>query len=277
MKEPYVNTGETLVIEQVIQEKKGITLVFSNGEKLLISENNYINNGYFYVGKEIDDEQLEKIKTYARLEVGRNYVTRLISRGQYTSREIIERLERIKHVSRNDADIIVSEFLKNELIDDRVFAVAYIEELKSKGLTKEACREKLNQRHLDPELVLELLEDYQEDEEALKKIIESCFNRYRNKPYRMRIQSVRNYLMMHEFGIERSNELINDYLDEAGGKDTEIEDDLLEKAADNYYRQINGRYDARQAKDKMLRHLIMKGFAYDDIMYLLKGDRYEFN
>lgn len=272
MKEPYDNTGNILLIEKISHEKKGITLVFSNGEKMSISENNYIANGYFYEGKEIDEEQLAKIKGYARLEVGRNYVTRLISRGQYTSREIVERLERIKHVSHSDADMIVTEFIDNELIDDRAFAETYIEELRVKGLTREACKEKLKQRRVSQELILELLEDYKEDEEALKQIIESCFNRYKNKPYKTKIQSVRNYLMIHGFGLERSNELINDYLDETGGKDEETEEDLLEKAADSYYRQINGRYEAKQVKEKMLRHLIMKGFAYDDIMYLLKGD-----
>lgn len=276
MKEQLDNTGK--VIAKISTRQGKFTIYFDSGEKIELNEISYLSCGYLYSGKQIDISQLEKIIYLAKLQEGINYINNLLARNLYTSHELINKLQNTKKYDLTDAEKIVEIFIDNGRVNDKSYATELIEDLKEKGKSREYAYQKMMSKMFNYELIKTLLEDYEENDEAVYTLIENCSKRYNSKPYDVKKKAIYNYLISKGFNHEKAHEYVDKYYELNGGKDEENETEILYKAANNAYNSALSRgknsYDSKQ---KFIRYLLSKGFKYNDILELLEGGEYEFD
>lgn len=276
MKEQLDNTGK--VIAKINTRQGKFTIYFDSGEKIELNEISYLSCGYLYSGKQIDISQLERIIYLAKLQEGINYINNLLARNLYTSHELVLKLQNTKKYDLTDAEKIVEIFIDNGRVNDKSYALELIEDLKEKGKSREYAYQKMMSKRFNYELIKTLLEDYEENDEAVYTLIENCSKRYNSKPYDVKKKSIYNYLISKGFNHEKAHEYVDKYYELNGGKDEEKETEILYKAANNAYNSALFRgknpYDSKQ---KFIRYLLSKGFKYNDILELLEGGEYEFN
>lgn len=276
MKEQFDNTGK--VIAKINNRQGKFVIYFDTGEKIELNEISYLSCGYLYSGKQIDINTLEEMIHLTKLQEGINYINNLLARNLYTSHELIHKLQNTKNYDYSDAEKIVTIFIDNGRINDKDYAIDLLDDLKEKGKSKEYAYQKMISKMFNYDLIKSLLEDYEENDEAVFALIENCSKRYASKPYDAKKKAIYNYLISKGFSHEKSHEYVDKYYDINGGKNEDKEAAILHSAADRAYQSAMSRgknsYDSKQ---KFIRYLLTKGFKYNDILELLEGGEYEFD
>lgn len=253
-------------IEKVKFNKSHITIIFSNGESLKVSESTY-SHFYLYKEKKLSDDEYQEIVNYENLNKAREYVLNLVSKGSYTEKDIYERLIIKKSLPKEDASKIVSYLKERNLINDNDYIYEYVDLLNLRSYGKNKIIQKCYEEGFNKELIDKLsFDDELEKEKAevqLRKYIVA-----KNKNYQKLKENAYSFLINQGFDFEICSSTIK-IIDEE--YDFSKEKELLKKELKKYLISHSIDLDDFEQKSKLINSFIRKGYRYEDIKKEIRG------
>lgn len=270
-------------ITDVIAQKKGI-LLFLGKEKLLVSEEAYLD-GYFYPGKEIREDEYQKLKKDSRNRKAEEYVKNLLSRYRYTYHDIYKKVE--DHFSLPEKEIkeVLSPYVRSGLIDDEAYAVDYAESKAEKGYGPLYIENELKKKGIRKEIreSQEVREKENLAYENLPFLIENENKKKSSSPIGKRKESILAFLIRRGFSVSESRKAIDSFYSSQDAysqqEEQKKEAQLLKREATKCYNSLSRKenMDARSKRDHLIKSLLRKGFRYEDIESEISGEEYLFH
>lgn len=253
-------------IEKVKFNKSHITIIFSNGENLKVSESTY-SHFYLYKEKKLSDDEYQEIINYENLNKAREYVLNLVSKGSYTEKDIYERLIIKKSLPKEDASKIVSYLKEHNLINDNDYIYEYVDLLNLRSYGKNKIIQKCYEEGFNKELIDKLsFDDELEKEKAevqLRKYIVA-----KNKNYQKLKENAYSFLINQGFDFEICSSTTK-IIDEE--YDFSKEKELLKKELKKYLISHSIDLNDFEQKSKLINSFIRKGYRYEDIKKEIRG------
>ncbi|MCR5078405.1 MAG: RecX family transcriptional regulator [Bacilli bacterium] len=261
------NIGDITVVS-VKEKKKSVSISFSNGEKVSLSPDAYVEF-LLYVGKKIEPEEMKKILKYAEEDDYYVYALRLLSKDMYTSYVLRGKLIG-KGAEPIVAKRVVARLINDGLINDEEYARIYVEdiaEFRLYGKNKTIAR--LKEKGIGEEVLSKFDFPDEEEEERATRCCLALNKKYAKYPYEKKKERAYEYLLGRGYDHTLAKKVIEECIEETP---EELERELLEKdfyLARHKYYKIDDLYKRKQ---KILAHLLRKGYHYDDINELIQEE-----
>ena len=192
----------------------------------------------------LDDALLKDIQSFAQFSYGKNLALYYISFKQRTVKEVKQYLEKHEIDTRYIPDILDNLIAENWLNDQQ-----YVENYLAQNL---------HSGHKGPYILKQKL--MQKGNET--KVIEQSKLSSKSLTDKI-IQNLMNKGFSYDEAKTAFEKLDTD-------KDEEQEQELLYQALDKQHRKLSKKYDGYDLKQRLIQHLMRKGFAYDDIQTALR-------
>ena len=129
------------VIKKIKINKKAIAIIFSDGERIDISEEAYTSN-YLYVGKELTKKDIEKLNRISSIKKLSQYALGLITKKHYTEWKMREKLY-AKGGNKEEVDYIIKKLKGLDLLNDKEFIEDYLGYAEEKLIGKNKIKQDL--------------------------------------------------------------------------------------------------------------------------------------
>lgn len=149
------------------------TVTLDDGKKLRLEKAVVADFG-LYVGRELDEDELRRIRESNAKASARARAVRIISATSVSQKELRRRLIE-KGEREDDADEAVQWLSDLNLLDDRQTARQLAQAAARKGYGKARIRQILYQKGVDRELWEEAMEDLPEPDDAIDRFLASRF------------------------------------------------------------------------------------------------------
>jgi len=107
-----------------------------------------------------------------------SYATYILASRMYTVKEIQDKLRR-RDVSEVIIDSVVAKLLETRLLDDEVYAKNFVETSVKQGKKgAKRIRDELKNKGILDEIIVEVLADFDQNQEILKRELEKCWYKY---------------------------------------------------------------------------------------------------
>lgn len=158
-------------IKQQVKRRDRYSIFVEGKYSFALSESELLNQG-LKIGKELTDQELDKVKNDAVIDKGVYRVLDLISRRPRSKWEIEDYLKR-KNNEPEEITKVVSKLADRGYINDLDFAKRWVENRRLlKATSKRKLQMELRQKRINDETIQKILEDDQADEqEILKELI----------------------------------------------------------------------------------------------------------
>lgn len=257
------NTGK--IIKKITFSKKRVTLYFHDG-KMVISKEAYLSS-YLFVGKALNKKDISLLKKMTDLDEGLEYALRLLKKSIYTEWKIREKLY-AKEIDKKSVDAIIIFLKNNDLINDEMFILNYIEEAKEKGFGKNKIINKLNEKGIFIEKLNKIKFKDSIELEKAKMHLPSLEKKYSKYNYESKKKHIYDYLIRQGFDshivleclklinkinpTDEKNKLINDY------------HKLIKKIERKDFP------DKYKRKEYIITKLLSKGYRYSEITKIME-------
>lgn len=145
------------------------------------------------------------------IQRAKNVAARLVAARMYTCYEVCERLIR-KNVDEETAEKVVSEFVQAGLLNDKMFAEAYVEDavkISGKGLYR--IKQELYRKGVAKSIVEEVCKDREDDTfSALSEYVEAR-KLYEGIETRKDLEKLKAKLVRRGFSISEVNKCLSEY------------------------------------------------------------------
>lgn len=251
-----------------LEKKKRLYLLETDqGQALYVTEDTIVR--YFLSqGKEITPEELADIQAFAQLSYGKNLALYYLSFQARTKKEVSDYLLKYK-IAPAQITIILQALEADNWINDLSYCQNYLEgQLRSGNKGPYRLQELLKQKGIPSELVSKLLDQYDFSPLALKEA-EKLQKKYAQRLSHRNLQTkLKQSLYQKGFNSQSINQAMKQLSWE---KDTDTEEQLLEKELDKAYRRYQRKYDGYPLKQRLTQALLRKGFDYDRIKYAIEN------
>ena len=149
MKERSEKTFEIL---EVLFRKEKVRLVFASSQ-LEISRQIY-TDGFYYPGKKLSSKEMATLRKEAGLYKAEGYLARLLSTHRMTIRGCRDKLSRFP-LSQTDREKLLSPYIEAGILDDRQYAIDFIQDRTEKGYGRTRILAELKKRGIHTEEILE--------------------------------------------------------------------------------------------------------------------------
>lgn len=240
-------------ILDIIANKKNYTLIFDNFSDLTLSENTFTNH-YLYINKEISYNDYDLLKQEEEKNSLLNYSLSLVSKKEYTEKEIYLKLKK-KKAAESNINYCINYLKTNNFINDERYKNEFIFEKNNKFVGKNNIIRDLKQKGI-------IVDNIESDEqEKIKQQINILNKKYQSKNYHKKIDSIRNSLYLLGFNNELINEELSNYDFNYNKEDEKKKLEL------DYFRY--GKLD----NNSLIKKLLAKGYDYDLIKEVIKENR----
>lgn len=266
MKKPSAESFEILSVEE---EKGKVVLVFSRFS-LVLSSYLYASS-YYYPGKVLSQEEVERLKEKIAEEKGRIKIERMLSRGRKTRNQCRESLFKMKGLNRSQIEEILSFFQKQGLLDDSLYALDYAKERMEKGYGKKNILAQLSKKGIEKE-VLEG-DDFKkvfEEEDIPEGLLKSLYKKSSNLTTEISKQKMLQFLIHRGFPYSLSKKKVDHFYGNlpSSEKEKALEKrrELLgEKGKKCYNQLLRTKADLPALKKKFFQKLSKDGFRFEEI------------
>ena len=261
------NIGD-VTVESVKEKKKSVSISFSNGEKVSLSPDAFVEF-LLYEGKKVEPEEMKKILAYAEEDDYYVYALRLLAKEIYTSYILRGKLIN-KGADPKVAQRVVDRLTEDGLVNDEEYAKIYVNDIAEFRLYgKNRTLAKLKEKGISEE-ILSSFEFKEEDEEKrAKRSCESLDRRYAKYPYEKKKEKAYEYLLGRGYDRELVRKIVEECISETP---KDLEKELLAKdfyLAKHKYYKIEDLYKRKQ---KIMALLLRKGYRYEDINALIEEE-----
>lgn len=254
-------TGKITKIET--QKRAGRYNVYLNDKYAFAVSEEVLIRYRLAKGLEIDDG-LEK-EIVASDDVSKLYSRSLdyLSHQLRAESEVREKLSGISE-NQNAIDEVIQRLNDEKLIDDQNYADSYVRTMimtSDKGPS--VIRRNLKSKKISDQIIEDSVAQFSDDQlkENASKLAEKQFKHYHNQPFKMRMQKVRQSLMIKGFSTDLINRVFDD-LDFDENQDDEQQN--LDNAAHKIW-QRNRKYDQKERIFRTKKSLFQKGFDSSDV------------
>lgn len=245
-------------IKNINKNKNNYKITFDNGECLSLDEDLFTDY-YFYVDKDIDEDEYETIKQKSNLIKEKNYLISLLSKKNYSTNEIILKSKN-KNISNDNINYLIEYLKNNNLLNDENYFNEYIECLNLKNYGYYKIKEKLIQKGFKQEL------EYNKniELEKINNILPALIKKYNKESQNKKIILIKNSLLNNGFDFDLINEVLK-----------KINIASYEEEISNLKRDYNLIFIKSQNKPEnertnyIINKLKMKGYKYNDIIMVV--------
>ena len=263
--------GEKMIITKVSAQKRpGRYNIFLDGKYAFSAGEKTVAEFVLLKGKELDDEQVEKIRQFAAAAKASDLAAHFLS---YEPRTIFEVLQYLKkhEISDEAANSAVNQLNELGYLDDRQYAKLFIKnDLRVGSDGPKSLLRKLTQKGVDPEISQTELDEVMDEDwiEVGQRVIKSMIHQAGKLAQRELKRKMKTKLLMHGFDGGISSEII-------ASLDLEDDEDLqmqaLKKQGIKAYKRFR-RYDESECKFRMKKYLFSHGFSSGEIDAFLNGE-----
>ena len=247
------------LIKDIKINKKDVTIYFDN-DCIKINKSTYQSFDYLYKGKELTNEEYDRLVKQDNLSKYLTYVYSLLSKNRYSEFTIKEKLL-LKGAKQEEINSIISILVEKKLIDDDKLIEDIIDIDNQKLYGKYKILQKLKTKGLVPKNVIDSF-PYEKELEKAKLLIEKIEVKYFSHSYNDMIRHIHNYLS--NMGYE--TRVISDASSFIKERDQENELLNLEKDFKLAIIRHEKILDEYLLKNKVIKSLMAKGYLYNDIL-----------
>lgn len=268
--------GEKMIITKVSAQKRpGRYNIFLDGKYAFSAGEKTVAEFVLLKGKELDDEQVEKIRQFDAAAKASDLAAHFLS---YEPRTIFEVLQYLKkhEISDEAANSAVNQLNELGYLDDRQYAKLFIKNgLRVGSDGPKSLLRKLTQKGVDPEISQTELDEVMDEDwiEVGQRVIKSMIHQAGKLAQRELKRKMKTKLLMHGFDGGISSEII-------ASLDLEDDEDLqmqaLKKQGIKAYKRFH-RYDESECKFRMKKYLFSHGFSTSEIDAFLNGEVINFD
>ena len=268
--------GEKMIITKVSAQKRpGRYNIFLDGKYAFSAGEKTVAEFVLLKGKELDDEQVEKIRQFDAAAKASDLAAHFLS---YEPRTIFEVLQYLKkhEISDEAANSAVNQLNELGYLDDRQYAKLFIKNgLRVGSDGPKSLLRKLTQKGVDPEISQTELDEVMDEDwiEVGQRVIKSMIHQAGKLAQRELKRKMKTKLLMHGFDGGISSEII-------ASLDLEDDEDLqmqaLKKQGIKAYIRFR-RYDESECKFRMKKYLFSHGFSTSEIDAFLNGEVINFD
>ena len=268
--------GEKMIITKVSAQKRpGRYNIFLDGKYAFSAGEKTVAEFVLLKGKELYDEQVEKIRQFAAAAKASDLAAHFLS---YEPRTIFEVLQYLKkhEISDEAANSAVNQLNELGYLDDRQYAKLFIKnDLRVGSDGPKSLLRKLTQKGVDPEISQTELDEVMDEDwiEVGQRVIKSMIHQAGKLAQRELKRKMKTKLLMHGFDGGISSEII-------ASLDLEDDEDLqmqaLKKQGIKAYKRFR-RYDESECKFRMKKYLFSHGFSTSEIDAFLNGEVINFD
>ena len=263
------NRGE--IIADIKKRKKEVVITFESGEKLSLSPFTFTDFRLF-VGKQLSEEEYLSLVSSKKEEGYMEYALHLLSRENYATYVLYGKiLDRGANVEL--ADQIIARLTKEGLLNDELYAKTYAEdvaELRLYGKNKVLFN--LHQKGISNQIIDNLSFPREKEVEKAINYVKVLDRKFLKAPKNKKVGKALLALRERGFDLDVAKEAIANSLSFPSEEENKsnLEDDY-NIAKSKYERKYEG-YKLSRA---IFSYLLRKGYDYDDIASLVKGDNDE--
>lgn len=268
--------GEKMIITKVSAQKRpGRYNIFLDDKYAFSAGEKTVAEFVLLKGKELDDEQVEKIRQFDAAAKASDLAAHFLS---YEPRTIFEVLQYLKkhEISDEAANSAVNQLNELGYLDDRQYAKLFIKnDLRVGSDGPKSLLRKLTQKGVDPEISQTELDEVMDEDwiEVGQRVIKSMIHQAGKLAQRELKRKMKTKLLMHGFDGGISSEII-------ASLDLEDDEDLqmqaLKKQGIKAYKRFR-RYDESECKFRMKKYLFSHGFSTSEIDAFLNGEVINFD
>ncbi len=265
---PKGNTGK--VIKKIRINKKNVSVTFTNGERLSISQEAYVSS-YLYVGKEMTKKDLDKLDRITSVKKLSEYALSLLMKNHYTEWKMREKLY-AKEATKEDVDYIIKRLKSIDLIDDKAYIEDYLGYAEEKGYGKNKIKQELLKKGIFAEEIEKIHFSDVDEKKKAKELVPALEKKYSKYSYEQKKQHIYGALLSRGFSPDVASSCLNN----VSGIN---EKDEQEKIKIDYKKVLNrykSKYDGRELNDKVFQALRRKGYRVSDIKRVMGGNNYDF-
>lgn len=259
------NRGE--IIKSIKKKKKEILIIFESGQKLALSPSTFTDFRLFE-GKMLSKEEFLKLLSSINKEEYLEYALSLLSRENYPSNVIYEKLLN-KGVDSLVANQIIDKLTKDGLLNDELYAKTYakdVAELRLYGKNKILFN--LHAKGLSNKIISSL--SFPRDKELLKAISYAKIldKRLAKTPKNKKISKALLCLRERGFDLDVAKEAVDKALSFLNEEENNLslESDFNEAKA-----KYERKYKGYKLSQMIISSLLRKGYDYEDIIGKVRG------
>lgn len=243
-----------------LEKKKRLYLLETDqGQAFYVTEDTIVR--YFLSqGKEVTEEELEEIRAFAQMSYGKNLALYYISFQNRTKKEVHDYLVKYD-IAPAQITTILQSLEADNWINDQRYCQNYLEgQIRTGNKGPYRLQEKLKQKGIAPDLIAQALQGLDFSPLALKEA-EKLQRKYSQRLSHRNLKTkITQALYQKGFNSDTIRFAISQLNWE---KDSETEEELLEKELDKALRRYQRKYDGFQLKQRLSQALLRKGFDYD--------------
>lgn len=250
-----------------IEKKRRLYLVeIDESDKLYVTEDTIIRF-MLTKGKDITEEELADILTFAQFSYGKNLALYYLSFRQRTKREIRDYLLKYE-IEESYIPQILADLEKNNWGNDEIYAKNFIQgQLASGDKGAYVLKQKLGQKGISSEILDRLLAEADFSPVA-ERVAEKLLRKYQTKlPPKALESKITQSLVNKGFSYSEAKTA---FLALELEEDEEETMDLLYKELDKQYRKYSRKYEGYELKQRLIQALARKGYDFSDISTALK-------
>ncbi|MBJ8349824.1 recombination regulator RecX [Streptococcus zalophi] len=253
-------------ISRLEKKKRLYLLELDKKEHLYITEDTIVRF-MLTKNKDIDEKELEAIKTFAQFSYGKNLALYFLSFKLRTEKEVTDYL--LKHdIDRTSISSIIQELKDDNWLNDQKYSETLIEQsLKSGDKGPYVLTQKLKQKGLDEKIIAQTIEQYDFTEVA-QKTAQKLLRKHEGRlPVNALKDKITQALVTKGFSYADAKIAFETLIIE---DNDENDDALIQNEVEKQYRKYSRRYDGYELKQKLTQALVRKGFDYDSIKTVLR-------
>ncbi|UPU39362.1 RecX family transcriptional regulator [Erysipelothrix sp. Poltava] len=188
----------------------------------------------------------------------------------YTSFEMSEYLHKKLELTQEQVDIVIELLKRRRFIDDDRYFRDKVDYHREQMRGNQRIVEDLRKRGFEADRILSALEDEDYDDYTERGVrrAETFMKTLRDGSSRQRESKLRQHLQRQGYGFEVINDIVGRLIKDEFDETDEFESlkKVMEKSTARYARK----YDARETRNRVVRHALSRGYDYDMIARVLE-------
>ena len=273
------NKKQKILAIKIIKDKAVLTFE----ERVIKIDLDTYLNGYYYPGKELDEEEFHYLLESEKLISAKRYLMTLLSSRPYTEKMIREKLSLKHHLSKEEIETLLSPYLEAKIIDDENYAYSYTEELIEKGYGRKAILSKLSERGIKEEILEgeQLSSLLKNDSEHLSALVRKEALRKKDLSLAKLKSHLKLFFLKRGFQEECVEEEIESYIskmskEERNNREKKSEALLDKEALRCYNRIARKEKSAYEKRALLIKALVSRGYPLSQAKEITEREEYQF-
>lgn len=255
---------KTIKVSEIVSKRNHFYLIKASSYSFLLDENAFTNH-FLYVGKELDQEEIKRLKEESSTSELASYAISLLARNRYSTHELKEKLLK-KNPSNKAVFATIKQLEQYSLLDDASYAYDYKEEKERTLYGKKRILDELRyKKGISPSILNSL--SFQKEKENAKKVVEMSARSLEALPYLSKKQKVQSLLTRRGFEEEAISYALNSINQEESPIVNERFEKVAKAALESYRKRYNSSYEL---KGHLYAFLKRKGYSNEQIESFLE-------